>query len=76
MTHQKNPAHNAVHDNQASGEAWPTGGRMAQPSRISWKEGDAYTCPEMQHRSSRVAHPSLISGQRVLPRSAPAEEGE
>lgn len=76
MKNRMNSVHKAATDNQASGEAWPTVGRMAQPARISWKEGIAYTCPEMQHRSSRVVHPSLISGQRVLPRSAAAEESE
>lgn len=37
----------------------------AQPPRISWRGGDPYKCPELQHRSMRNQPPSIVMGKRV-----------
>ena len=37
----------------------------AQPISMSWKTGNPYTCPELQHRSAASQPPSLVMGKRV-----------
>ena len=37
----------------------------AQPCSMSWKTAQAYTCPELQHRSTANQPPSLVMGKRV-----------
>ena len=37
----------------------------AQPILMSWKTAQAYTCPELQHRSAASQPPSLVMGKRV-----------
>ncbi len=37
----------------------------AQPARMDWRASAPYTCPELQHRSTSVRHPSIIAGRRV-----------
>ena len=37
----------------------------AQPISMSWKTGNPYTCPELQHRSAANQPPSLVMGKRV-----------
>lgn len=38
---------------------------MARPVQLSWKDSAPYTCPELQHRSQRDNHPSVIAGKPV-----------
>lgn len=37
----------------------------AQPLHMSWKSSEHYTCPELNHRSTKNQPPSLVLGQRV-----------
>lgn len=37
----------------------------AQPIRMSWKTAQAYTCPELQHRSRGQNTNSIVLGKRV-----------
>lgn len=37
----------------------------AQPIRMSWKTGNPYICPELQHRSRGQNTNSIVLGKRV-----------
>lgn len=37
----------------------------ATPPRISWRDGEAYKCPELHHRSMRERPASVVMGQRI-----------
>ena len=37
----------------------------AQPISMSWKTGNPYTCPELQHRGRGAVVHSIVLGKRV-----------
>ena len=41
----------------------------AQAPRISWRGGEPYKCPELQHRSMRNQPPSIVMGQSIKHRT-------
>ena len=46
-------------------QAERVGHGTAQPIRMSWKTAQAYTCPELQHRSRGQNTNSIVLGKRV-----------